>query len=161
MDATTPNHPASPDPDAARRALDRANALAGSTTTRGRRWVRTYLLGWAAASVGLVLAIGTGGTAGMIVGLIGWGLLVTAGVTWTRRQGVVPRGAGRRIGIGAGLWAAAYGLVIAVGTSSLSGDLRFWLPAAVFTAVPLVVVALLPARDGGAPRGLDTRASTA
>ena len=52
----------------------------------------------------------------------------------------------RRFGVRAvGLWAACYAIVLAVGVTRQTQSTGFWIVAAVFTAVPLVVAALIPA----------------
>lgn len=126
--------------------LERAQHLAATAHARGWRWIRIYLTGWAAGGVVLVLLIGLAGTTGMIVGMAGWAVLVGVGVTWSRRQGFVVNATGRRLGVAAGLWGAAYGLVLAVGLPAASGDPAFWIPAAAFTTVPLLLAAYLPER---------------
>jgi len=135
-----------------RAQLERAAALTASTRAAGWRWVRTYLTGWAAGSVVLVLAIGLGGTPGLVAGLAGWGALVAGGVVWVQRQGFSVAAAGRRIGIGAGLWAATYGVLLAVGLLGFAGEPAYWVPAALVSALPLLAAAWWPApASAGAP----------
>ncbi|QJW35336.1 hypothetical protein [Cellulosimicrobium protaetiae] len=141
-DATT--RPA-PSPAEASSALAHAARLAASTRTRGWRWVRLYLTGWAAASVGLVLTLGLGGQVGFVVGMSAWAVIVTAGVTWAARQGSMAAGTRRRLFLGAGGWAAVYGVTLFVGLDRFAGDVAFWLPAALLSTAPLLLAAWLPA----------------
>jgi hypothetical protein len=140
-----------PSPAEATSALEHAARLAASTRTRGWRWVRLYLSGWAAASVGLVLALGLGGRIGFVVGMSAWAVIVTAGVTWAARQGSMAAGTRRRLVFGAGSWALVYGATLFVGLDRFAGDVTFWVPAALVSAVPLLLAAWLPApRDAAA-----------
>ncbi|KAJ8146109.1 hypothetical protein OY671_000847 [Metschnikowia pulcherrima] len=97
-------------------ALDRADRLAGATRARGWRWVRLYSTGWAVASVGSVLAIGSGGRVGFVVGMAAWVAIVTVGATWAGRQGASAVGTRRRIAVGAVSWAVVYGAVLVAGS---------------------------------------------
>ncbi len=122
----------------ASRSADRARG-------QGWRWVRSYLLVWALASVGLVIGLGFGNKAVTISIFIAWAILSLVGGIWSRSRGLTPRGGGRRIGRAAGLWAACYAIVLAVGVTRQTQSTGFWIVAAVFTAVPLVVAAVIPA----------------
>ena len=122
----------------ASRSADRARG-------QGWRWVRSYLLVWALASVGLVIGLGFGNKAVTINIFIAWAILSLVGGIWSRSRGLTPRGGGRRIGRAAGLWAACYAIVLAVGVTRQTQSTGFWIVAAVFTAVPLVVAAVIPA----------------
>ena len=109
------------------------------------RWVRIYLLVWALASIGLVIGLGLDNKAVTISILLAWVILSLVGGIWSRSRGLTPRGGARRIGRAAGLWAACYAIVLAVGVTRQSQTSGFWIAAAVFTAIPLVVAALIPA----------------
>ena len=122
----------------ASRSADRARG-------QGWRWVRSYLLVWALASVGLVIGLGFGNKAVTISIFIAWAILSLVGGIWSRSRGLTPRGGGRRIGRAAGLWAACYAIVLAVGVTRQAQSTGFWIVAAVFTAVPLIVAAVIPA----------------
>ena len=122
----------------AARSADRARA-------GGWRWVRIYLLVWALASIGLVIGLGLDNKPVTISILLAWVVLSLVGGIWSRSRGLTPRGGGRRIGRAAGLWAACYAIVLAVGVTRQSQSSGFWIAAAVFTAIPLVVAALIPA----------------
>lgn len=100
---------------------------------------------WPVVSAGLVLSLGLGSKPVAIASLIAWTVLAIVGGIWGRSRGLVPRGGGRRIGRAAGLWAASYGIVLATGLAFEAQAVGFWVAAAVFTAAPLVVAALIPA----------------
>ena len=90
------------EPDQAVKDLDAANRIAGRARAQGWRWVRTYLLVWALASIGLVIGLGIGNPAVFIGIFIAWGLLALAGGIWSRSRGAVaprrrpPHRSGRR-----------------------------------------------------------------
>ncbi|MGO1240954.1 MAG: hypothetical protein ACTMHU_05915, partial [Cellulosimicrobium funkei] len=119
--------------------------LAGAPPARRGRWVRLYLTGWAVASVGLVLAIGLGGRVGFVVGMAAWVAIVTVGATWAGRQGALAVGTRRRIAVG-----AVYGAVLVAGLVVWPGSVAYWVPAALVSAVPLLVAAWRPARRDAA-----------
>lgn len=133
------------DPELAENSLANAHRSANRFREHGWRWVRTYLVVWAVTSAGLVLGLGTGSREVAISFLIAWAILALIGGIWSRSQGLAPRGGGRRIGRAAGLWAACYGIALAVGLALQAQSTGFWIAAAVFTATPLLVAALLPA----------------
>ena len=133
------------DPEHAMHDLGTAARSAGRARGGSWRWVRIYLLVWALASIGLVMGLGFVNKAVTISILIAWVILSLVGGIWSRSRGLTPRGGGRRIGRAAGLWAACYAIVLAVGGIRQSQSTGFWIAAAVFTAIPLVVAALIPA----------------
>ena len=134
-------------PEAASNSIAQALAAKLSAQRRGWRWVRVYLWGWAAASIGLVLILGLGNTTGKIIGFAGWGVFVAIAMAYRSRQGVLPVGAPHRIGRATGLWTATYALIVAVAVAvsvGQSGGIWFWVGAALISAAPLVVAALVP-----------------
>ena len=133
------------EPEQAMNDLGTASRSADRARGQGWRWVRTYLLVWALASVGLIIGLGFGNKAVTIGIFIGWAILSLVGGIWSRSRGLTPRGGGRRIGRAAGLWAACYAIVLAVSVTRQTQSTGFWIAAAVFTAAPLVVAALIPA----------------
>lgn len=139
--------PAAPTPQEAAAVLAHAESSTRLTQARGARWVRTYLLGWGLGSVGLVLAIGMGGRVGFFIGMAAWAALVTIGATWASRQGFLARGSRRRLAVAPAAWAVVYGATLVIGLPGQAGNLAYWLPAALVSAVPMVVVALWPRRE--------------
>lgn len=139
------DEPCNLDLEQAMNDLSTASRSADRARGQGWRWVRTYLLVWALASVGLVIGLGFGNKAVTISIFVAWAILSLVGGIWSRSRGLTPRGGGRRIGRAAGLWAACYAIVLAVGVTRQTQSTGFWITAAVFTAVPLVVAALIPA----------------
>ena len=136
-----------PTPQEAAATLAGAAALTRRTRIRGTRWIRTYLLAWGLGGIGMVLAIGMGGQVGFFVGMAAWAALVTTGVTWASRQGVMAQGSRKRLAVAAASWAVVYGAALFVGLPGQAGNLAYWLPAALATALPMVVAALWPHRE--------------
>ncbi len=124
-------------------------ALADARTARvslvaAGLWFRTYLLVFAAASVLVVLLIGLGGQSGRIIGTTLWICLVAAMSWWAARQRVVLRGYKRCSIVAFGGWGLLYGATLLLGEYLFTDDPAFWVPAAVVTAIPLVLVARSP-----------------
>ena len=125
--------------------LGTANRSADRARGQGWRWVRSYLLVWALASFGLIFGLGSDNKPVTVGVLVGWSILALAGGIWSRSRGLTPRGGGRRIGRAAGLWAACTAIALAVGGFRGAQPTGFWIAAALFTAAPLVIAALIPA----------------
>ena len=136
-----------PTPQEAAAALAGAADRTHQARTRGARWVRTYLLGWGVGSIGLVLAIGMGGQVGFFVGMAAWAALVTIGVTWASRQGFLAHGSRKRLAAAAAAWAVVYGAILVIGLPGQAGNLAYWLPAALVSALPMGAVALWPRHE--------------
>jgi len=132
-------------PEQAMNDLGTANRSADRARGQGWRWVRAYLLVWAIASIGLITGLGIGNKAVTIGIFIAWTALSLVGGMWSRSRGLTPRGGGRRIGRAAGVWAACYAIVLAVGVTRETQSAGFWIAAAAFTSAPLIVAALIPA----------------
>jgi len=137
------------DPATARSALDVADLAAASLTRQGR-WLRRFLLLFAAASVVLVLVLGLGGRPGLFIGMGLWVVTISVAVPWANRQGAVPRGTGSLSAWTWASWAALYCGLLVVGLSTFPGRPAFWVPAALVTAVPFLVAA---ATTGRRPAG--------
>ena len=133
-------------PADARSALADADGARAALTGRGR-WVRGYLIAFAAGSVALVLLLGLAGRAGLIAGMTIWFVLVVTAVAWSSRQRVVLPGSGRLLGIAFGVWGALYGIALAVGLTTAPGSAAYWVPAAVVVALPLLGGAALVGRE--------------
>jgi len=120
----------------------------GARTTLAARggWLRKYLLVFAVGSVAVVLLIGLGGRTGATVATMLWLFLVAAMSWWGARQRVIPRGHKLRNLLGFGGWGVLYGATLLVGKSFFPSEPAFWVPAAVLSAVPLVLVAFWPSR---------------
>jgi hypothetical protein len=128
-------------------------ALADARTARtslaaGGNWLRRYLFVFAAASVPLVLLIGLGGQRGATIGTMLWIFLVSVMSWWGARQRVVLRGHKRRSILAFGGWGVLYGATLLLGEYLFPGQPAFWVPAAVITAVPLVLAACWPTSRG-------------
>lgn len=124
-------------------SLDSAQSVSATLRTRGT-WFRGYLLGFAAATVPFMVVLGTGHVIGLLLGLGGWGVVTLAMVLWSRTQPVVLREHKKRIGGAFAAWATVYGIALAVGLVNYQGNLAYWIVAALFTSLPLVIAALRP-----------------
>ena len=125
------------------------SALAGAHTARTSlaargNWLRTYLLVFAASSVALVLLIGLDDRRGATIGTTLWICLVAVMSWWGARQRVILRGHKRRSFLAFGGWGVLYGATVLFGMFLFPGQPAFWVPAAVITPVPLVLVACWP-----------------
>jgi hypothetical protein len=116
--------------------------------------VRVYLTVWAAASIGLLLAVGMGTRTVMIAALGVWAVLVAIGAWYANTRGTMTRGTTRRIGLAAGLWTAVYAGSLAIGLPGQSGHHVFWLVAGALAALPPLAAAWAPwrAQEGQAAR---------
>jgi len=132
-------------------ALADAHTASAALAARGN-WLRTYLLVFAAGSVAVVLLIGLDGQRGVAVGMALWFLLIAVMSWWGARQRVILRGHKRRSFVAFGGWGVLYGATLLVGEYLFAGQPAFWVPAAVITSVPLVLVACWPPRRSDGPR---------
>jgi len=76
----------------------------------------------------------------------GWPLLIGVMVVWATRRPASLRGSSSRVikyWIGT---AALYGIALVIGTPGLVGEARYWIPAAVVVAAPLLIGAVLERR---------------
>lgn len=124
-------------------------ALANARTARtslaaGGLWLRRYLLVFAAATVPLVLLIGLDGQRGGTIGMTLWIMVIAVMSWWAAQQRVTLRGHKRRTILAFGGWGVLYGATLLLGKYQFADDPAFWVPAAVVTAVPLVLVASWP-----------------
>jgi hypothetical protein len=124
-------------------ALADAHTASTALAARGN-WLRTYLLTFAAGSVALVLLIGLDGQRGATIATTLWLLLVASMSWWGARQRVILRGHKRRSFLAFGGWGVLYGTTLLVGEYLFADQPAFWVPAAVITAIPLVLVACWP-----------------
>jgi peptidoglycan/LPS O-acetylase OafA/YrhL len=144
MNDDTVPRPEDFDGHTAAKDLDAARSMSARARREGSRWVRLYLFLWAGASIALVIALGLGDRVVDVISMILWAGLAIMGGLWSRSKGIRSRGMGRRLGAAAGLWAAFFGIAIAAGVGSETDSAPFWVLAALFTAVPLLVAAVAP-----------------
>lgn len=137
-----------PTPREAAAALDLAARSTARTAGIGHRWVRSLLLAWAAMTIAVVLLVGLGGIPGIVIGSLIGPLFAGTIAVWAARQGIRARSLNGRYLLAVVLWAVLYGATLVLGLPAQAGNLAYWLPAALVTAVPMVAVALLPRHAG-------------
>ena len=76
--------------------------------------------------------------------------LAPVGSPAARRPGPRAVGTRRRTAVGAVSWAVVYGAVLVAGLVVWPGSVAYWVPAALVSAVPLLVAAWRPARRDAA-----------
>lgn len=124
--------------DRARAALAGADTSRRGLAARGR-WLAGYFTAFSAGSVAVVLLVGLGGDAGTTAAMITWVLLVSLGVGYAASRPVHLRREGWLHGVWV-LWGVVYGLVLLLGHSH-HGEVAYWLPGALLSAVPLLAAA--------------------
>jgi len=130
--------------DQARSALAGADAARRGLAARGR-WLAGYFGAFAVGSAVVVALIGLGGDAGTTLAMVGWVALVSVGVAYAATRPVRLRREGWLHAGGWVTWGAVYGVVLAVGHPR-HGEVAYWLPAALVSAVPLAATALVALR---------------
>lgn len=117
---------------------------ARATLAAGGNWLRTYLLVFAAASVPLLLLAGMGRLRGALIATVLWLLLCTVISWWGLRQRVVLRGAKGRSALAFGGWGVLNTAALMLGGQLDTRRPAFWVPAALITVLPLILVACWP-----------------
>lgn len=130
--------------DQARAALAGAETSRRGLAARGR-WLAGYFGAFAVGSAVVVLLIGLGGDAGTTLAMVAWVLLVSLGVGYAATRPVRLRREGWLHAAGWLSWGVVYGLVLHVGHPR-HGEVAYWLPAALVSAVPLLATAGLALR---------------
>ncbi|GAA3228738.1 hypothetical protein GCM10010488_33550 [Oerskovia jenensis] len=138
---------AAPTPREATAALDLATRSTAATAGIGHRWVQSLLLAWAAMTITVVLLVGLGGVPGIVVGSLIGPLFAGTVAIWAARQGIRARSLNGRYLLAVLLWAVLYGAALTLGLPGQAGNLGYWLPAALATALPMLVAALWPRRE--------------
>lgn len=141
--------------------VEAESALADAGTARAAlaadgSWFRTYLLVFAAAAIPLLLLIGLDRQRGAMIATPLWLLLCSAMSWWAARQRVVLRGNKGRSFLAFGGWGVLYGAALVLGLELDVRRAAFWVPAALVTAVPLILAACWPtnrSEQSGPTRG--------
>ena len=130
-------------PDAARDALDSA-AAAHAGVREKASWMSTYLIAFGLGVGGAAILLGMVESFWWRIGLflVIWLAFVAAMVRWAATRPAALRTSMRRTAPGWIGTGALYAIALFLGTGRFQGELRFWLPAAVVIALPLVVVGL-------------------
>ena len=121
--------------DQARDALTGASSARRVLAARGR-WLAAYFGAFAAGSAVVVVLIGLGGSAGTLIAMTGWVVLVSAGVAWATTRPVRLRHEGWLHALAWVTWGVVYGTVLLLGDAR-PGELAYWVPAALVSALPL------------------------
>lgn len=133
-------------------ALEQAEAMDAHTRGRGR-WYAGYATVYAAASCGLLLALGLMPSPVTVAWATPLFLVVIAGLTaFALSRPVQPRGYKALHGGMIAAWSGVYTLTVVVGATAFPGEMLWWTPGALASAVPPLVVAYLALRRGRSTR---------
>jgi len=130
--------------DQARSSLAGADAARRGLAARGR-WLAGRFGASAVGGAAVVGLIGLGGDTGTVLAVVGWVALVSVGVAHAVTRPVRLRREGWLHAGGWASWGVVHGVVLAVGHPR-HGEVAHWLPAALVSAVPLAVAALVALR---------------
>lgn len=110
-------------PDLAAQSLEQA-ARVSATTSRAGAWLVRYFAALGAGSLVLALGVGLADSPAVVVGVtMAWVALVVAVSVYATTRQVAVRGTGALVGVSMGLWAAAWGATVAIGSAA---DLGWW-----------------------------------
>ncbi len=111
---------------------------------RAARWYAFYLLLYALGTVVLAFLIGVApGPLGVSLGMGLWLVLLVGLTLYQRKQQALIKKFAALHTIVILTWAPLWVLTVIVGTFYFVGDLSFWLPAGIVTALPALVGSLL------------------
>ncbi len=127
-------------------ALEQAGAMDAKVRPMGR-WYALYGIGFGLTSMILLLIIGiSDSVAGVVVGMTFYAIALSALVVYSTTRPVKPLGYNRLHLWGIGVWTPAYVTAVVVGSILFRGELLWWVPMAVLSAVPTSVVGLIVLR---------------
>lgn len=130
-------------------ALEQARAMDAKVRPMGR-WYTLYGIGFGLTSMVLLLIIGISGTpAGLIVGMVFYGIALTALIVYSTTRPVTPRDFTRFHGWSMAVWTPLYTVAVVVGSIFFQGEPLWWVPMAVLTALPTSVAGLIVWRRSG------------
>jgi hypothetical protein len=123
----------------ARDLLGTAERLA-QRSRRAARWYAVYLLLYGVGTFALALLIGLApGPMGVGVGMGVWLVLLIGLTLYQRRQQALIKRFARLHLIVISTWAALWVGTVVVGTVVFVGDLTWWIPAGLVTALPALI----------------------
>lgn len=124
-------------------SLDDATRMA-NTTRRAARWYANYLLAYAAGTVLLAVLIGIApGRLGVGIGMVCWlALLIGLTLYQRKQQAKIKRFATLHL-IVIMTWASLWIITVMAGSYFYPGDLSWWLPAGIVTALPALIGAIV------------------
>lgn len=127
-------------------ALERARAMDAKVRPMGR-WYAVYGVGFGLTSMVLLLIIGVSDTVtGVFVGLAFYFVALTALIVYSMTRPVKPLGYNKLHNWGIGVWTPVYVTAVLVGSILFRGELLWWVPMALLSAVPTSVVGLIVLR---------------
>ncbi len=107
---------------------------------RAARWYALYLLLYGVGTFALALLIGIApGPLGVSLGMGVWMVLLIGLTVYQRRQQALIRQFARLHLIVISTWAVLWVITVVVGTIFFVGDLSWWVPAGLVTALPALV----------------------
>ena len=115
---------------------------------RAARWYAFYLLLYALGTFVLALLIGIApGPLGVTVGMVIWLVLLVGLTLYQRRQQALIRRFASLHVIVIMTWASLWVITVIAGTFFFVGDLSWWIPAGIVTALPALIGALVVFRQ--------------
>ncbi len=107
---------------------------------RAARWYAVYLLFYGVGTFALALLIGIApGPLGVSLGMGLWLLLLVGLTVYQRRQRALIKRFARLHLIVISTWAVLWVVTVVVGTIFFVGDLTWWIPAGLVTALPALI----------------------
>ena len=115
---------------------------------RAARWYAFYLLLYALGTFVLALVIGIApGPLGVSIGMGVWLVLLVGLTLYQRRQQALIRRFAALHTIVIMTWASLWVITVIMGSFFFVGDLSWWVPAGIVTALPALIGALLVFRQ--------------
>lgn len=135
-----------PTPEQARALLE-GSGKAFETVLAEGRWVVRYLLVFAAAAAVLIppVAFVTYWPVAVVVCVL-WSTVLVGLLVWSARRRATPLGAYHRMGSAFMLFGVLYGITCLLGFTVFVGELAWWIPGGLASAVPLLIAAIREAR---------------
>ncbi|MEU8550491.1 hypothetical protein AB0C81_26510 [Streptomyces roseoverticillatus] len=132
-------------PMQAEEALARMREL-DAVVRRQSRWGVRYLALFALASLAFTYTVGMLHGEAIAVATVAWIVFVAGTSLWAARQQVHREGYARRQGLVMVGWGTTYAIAVSVGSDLYAGNPAWWAPAAVATAVPAAIGAVVESR---------------
>ncbi|MEU3306219.1 hypothetical protein ACWGSK_19930 [Nocardiopsis sp. NPDC055551] len=127
-------------------ALEQAQNLNERVRPMGG-WYAFYGIAYGMVSLGLVLSLGiTNSAVGSLVASVVAVTIICLLSVYSARQPVKPLGYGPLHAWGIAAWGVIYGVALFVGMYVFPGDLLWWAPMAVLSALPTTVTGLIALR---------------
>lgn len=133
-------------------ALEQARAMDAKVRPMGR-WYALYGIGFGLTSMVLLLIIGiSASTTGVAVGMVFYGVALTALITYNVTRPVKPLGLDKLHNWSMAVWTPLYCVAAVAGAIFFRGELLWWVPMAVLSALPTSVAGLVALRRSGSAR---------